>query len=96
VNGFEQKTFGPWFDVEGCAVKYGLADDEQQTATRDEVLHSAVVYGPPMDEPLSEYDEAKLPDDDDVWQVRGRPVPWNNPFTAEKVGTEIRLKRAAG
>ena len=96
VDGFETVGFGEWFDVEGCAVKYGVSEAEEHTATRDQVLHSAVVYGPPMLEPLSEFDEAKLPGDDAVYAVDGRPVLWNNPFTSEKAGTEIRLKRVAG
>ncbi|QOT19731.1 hypothetical protein [Paenarthrobacter sp. YJN-5] len=96
VKGFETVSFGPWFDVEGCAVKYGVAESEQQSATRDEVLHSAVVYGPPMDEPLTEFDEARLPNDPDVYAVDGRPVSWPRPFAGGVVGTEIRLKRVAG
>ena len=96
VKGFETVAFGPWFDVEGCAVKYGVAEAEEHTATRDQVLHSAVVYAPPMVDRLSEFDQAMLPGDPAVYSVDGRPVAWDNPFTAERVGTEIRLRRVAG
>jgi hypothetical protein len=99
VDGFEKRTFGDWYDVENCILRYGLSDGtEDESAERDKVLHSVIVYAPPMEpgEPPSEYDEARLPDDVETYRVAGRPVRWINPLSRVNKGTEIRLERTSG
>jgi hypothetical protein len=99
VDGFESVAYGDWYDVEGCALKYGLSDGtEDDSVERDKVLHGVIVYAPPMEEgePPGEYDEARLPNDAESYRVAGRPVRWINPLSHENKGTEIRLERTSG
>lgn len=79
--------------IDGCAVAPRIADEERDRG-RQGVNIGWTVYAPGVDHDITHLDRMEIPAG--VFEVEGDPNPWSNPYTGNKPGTVIQLRRLDG